>query len=272
MATFGGGINLKTKEWLALRERGTYVSKLPANWDSQDVPDWARYIAVDEDGSEWLYEYEPIKHGNRWLASEGMCIPRFRTCSNWDKTLIQRKVIPVKVFGEELKKIRKQRARDKKKAKNKAKRIASKLEKYGVDKVTETRFGEFYIKRLIQWTQPNGKQVYVSHINGNTCDNHRSYKFTPLKRGAKLYVTEKSATKAMNNVFDRNGIPLEELDIITQIYKKTEDGKYVMAHNNTMVKYKSYLEDQQLEKENNNGREMAGNITDEETQSDKHEN
>lgn len=34
------------------------------------VPDWARYIAQDPDGSWWAYEGEPHIHDNGWYENE----------------------------------------------------------------------------------------------------------------------------------------------------------------------------------------------------------
>ncbi len=38
------------------------------------IPDWARWIAMDEDGLWWCYEVEPHQHDRGWYENEvGRC-------------------------------------------------------------------------------------------------------------------------------------------------------------------------------------------------------
>ena len=37
---------------------------------SLKIPDWARYLAQDPDGSWWAYEGEPHIHDNGWYENE----------------------------------------------------------------------------------------------------------------------------------------------------------------------------------------------------------
>jgi hypothetical protein len=34
------------------------------------LPDWAKWVAMDEDGVWWCYEVEPHQHGRGWYENE----------------------------------------------------------------------------------------------------------------------------------------------------------------------------------------------------------
>jgi len=56
----------------------------------EKIPDWARYIAQDPNGSWWAYEGEPHIHDNGWYENE---LGRLKTISagepndRWQKSL-----------------------------------------------------------------------------------------------------------------------------------------------------------------------------------------
>ena len=35
-----------------------------------DLPEWALWIAQDEDGAWWVYECEPLQHDKGWYENE----------------------------------------------------------------------------------------------------------------------------------------------------------------------------------------------------------
>ena len=37
--------------------------------DTNELPDWAKWLARDEDGDLWVYEYIPYKNWKSWFAS-----------------------------------------------------------------------------------------------------------------------------------------------------------------------------------------------------------
>lgn len=39
--------------------------------DWSKLPEWANYVAVDEDGARWCYENKPTKELCRWVANGG---------------------------------------------------------------------------------------------------------------------------------------------------------------------------------------------------------
>ncbi len=48
------------------------------NHSFKDMPDWARWIAQDEDGAWWAYEAEPNQQHNGWYENEVGRIQRLR--------------------------------------------------------------------------------------------------------------------------------------------------------------------------------------------------
>ena len=38
--------------------------------DNMDIPDWARWLAQDADGTWWAYEAEPHQHHQGWYENE----------------------------------------------------------------------------------------------------------------------------------------------------------------------------------------------------------
>ncbi len=45
-------------------------SRLPLELAALPVPDWARWLAQDEDGTWWAYEAEPNQQHNGWYENE----------------------------------------------------------------------------------------------------------------------------------------------------------------------------------------------------------
>ena len=37
------------------------------------IPDWAKFIATDDDGTIWCYDYQPNKEGRFWYVDKGNC-------------------------------------------------------------------------------------------------------------------------------------------------------------------------------------------------------
>lgn len=37
------------------------------------IPDWAKFIAQDDDGTIWCYELQPNKEGRIWRVNMGEC-------------------------------------------------------------------------------------------------------------------------------------------------------------------------------------------------------
>ena len=38
-----------------------------------EVPDWAKFVATDSDGSLWVFERSPFVTAGRWIRSSGKC-------------------------------------------------------------------------------------------------------------------------------------------------------------------------------------------------------
>lgn len=55
----------------------------------RDAPEWANYIAMDEDGTWWWFENEPRKVGNGWNFG-GQSSLVFFEYSEWSETLERR--------------------------------------------------------------------------------------------------------------------------------------------------------------------------------------
>ena len=65
-----------------------------AELNQKILPDWARWIAMDEDGSWWCYEAEPHQHDRGWYENEvGRCEKLWgrEPVKNW-RTSLQRLV------------------------------------------------------------------------------------------------------------------------------------------------------------------------------------
>lgn len=59
-------------------------------FDREDCPEWAEYVAVDEDGTAYFFEREPSIVNDVWGAgSRFKAIPVFAT-SDWKNSLIKR--------------------------------------------------------------------------------------------------------------------------------------------------------------------------------------
>ena len=56
----------------------------------KDAPEWAKFVAMDEDGVWYWYEFEPTRrYGNQWGTSGGKytkCFP------DWDDSLEERPI------------------------------------------------------------------------------------------------------------------------------------------------------------------------------------
>lgn len=92
------------------------LPKLTAEvFDRPDCPEWAKFAAVDADGTVWAYDNEPwVKKENRyWIGhtyrDEGdICIAKGFDASDWQNSLIER---PTKdAFDEAIKKYAQQQA------------------------------------------------------------------------------------------------------------------------------------------------------------------
>lgn len=44
--------------------------KLPPILQSKNLPEWANWVAQDQDGTWWLYEVEPNQHSKGWYENE----------------------------------------------------------------------------------------------------------------------------------------------------------------------------------------------------------
>ena len=56
------------------------------SWD--DAPEWANWLAMDENGDWYWYEYEPVPNGNSWIHF-GRSFSADPS-NGWQKTLQQR--------------------------------------------------------------------------------------------------------------------------------------------------------------------------------------
>jgi len=55
-----------------------------------NYPDWANWIAQDQDGTWWVYEVEPLQHHKGWYENEvgrSRKICNDKTSKNWRLTL-----------------------------------------------------------------------------------------------------------------------------------------------------------------------------------------
>ena len=66
------------------------------NWEKRPSwPEWAKFSAVNRDGTCWWYENKPILIEERWICSEGWAEqeyvwPPFGTIENWRQSLRRR--------------------------------------------------------------------------------------------------------------------------------------------------------------------------------------
>ena len=59
--------------------------------DWKDAPEWANYLAMDEDGSWWWFENEPYTDGDAWCHDGGdWQIADIGVC--WDDSLTKRPI------------------------------------------------------------------------------------------------------------------------------------------------------------------------------------
>ena len=66
------------------------------NWD--DAPEWANYLAQDEDGTWFWYSYKPvITNGEYWDARDGNTEPA--SVEDWEKSLEKRPGSPDSIVG-----------------------------------------------------------------------------------------------------------------------------------------------------------------------------
>ena len=57
-----------------------------------DIPDWANWIAQDEDGAWWAYEAHPNQHDIGWYENEVGKLKKLRHGSpnpDWENSLIR---------------------------------------------------------------------------------------------------------------------------------------------------------------------------------------
>lgn len=54
------------------------------NW--KDAPSWSNFVAQDENGDWWWYEYEPIIEDGNWDRSEGRYTKAFSS-GGWKESL-----------------------------------------------------------------------------------------------------------------------------------------------------------------------------------------
>lgn len=66
--------------------------QLPDELRGHDIPQWANWLAQDEDGTWWAYEAEPNQQHNGWYENEVGRIQRL-TCASppiaWQEALIR---------------------------------------------------------------------------------------------------------------------------------------------------------------------------------------
>ena len=63
------------------------------SWD--DAPEWAQWLAMDESGRWWWYEFKPVCKEEYWLGDDfgnGDMEEALPNTSFWDKSLEQRKI------------------------------------------------------------------------------------------------------------------------------------------------------------------------------------
>lgn len=58
--------------------------------DWKDAPEWARYLAMDKDGSWYWYEEEPLKLTHIWADTDGQCSYATFHPPHWKSSLEQR--------------------------------------------------------------------------------------------------------------------------------------------------------------------------------------
>ncbi len=58
--------------------------------DWSQVPEWAQFVATNEDGGVWGYEFKPVPCSPRWvMPNSGRSILLSR-CPHWRDTLVER--------------------------------------------------------------------------------------------------------------------------------------------------------------------------------------
>ena len=239
------------------------VYRYARHWDVGYIPEWAKYQAVDEDGTEYFYEFEPIPCGNgKWLPSQGRCIKRLRKISNWKETLSERKM-PHEI-KEEIKKknrVKEGRGRPKKKKERAVPKkpkvtLADRVKAIGVFRNTESFFND-YLKRYLIVKTVNGKKLYC---RGSTQDfnGDYAYRFTEVKPNKphpklKYYTSEKFARNIVDLIVESGYGNREELSIEFYIYEEV-NGE-LKKSTTGMALYRKYLkviEQFGRKKENNN--------------------
>jgi hypothetical protein len=58
--------------------------------DWKDAPEWAQYLAMDESGSWWWFEYEPMQAKRIWGMGAGFRCERAVAHVDWKNTLEKR--------------------------------------------------------------------------------------------------------------------------------------------------------------------------------------
>ena len=70
----------------------TNLPDMPPELSDIDLPDWAQFLAQDEDGAWWAYEAHPNQQHNGWYENE---VGRIKALvkgapnDNWEDSLIR---------------------------------------------------------------------------------------------------------------------------------------------------------------------------------------
>jgi hypothetical protein len=68
-----------------------FMKRLPCELIGLPIPDWAAWLAQDEDGAWWAYEAEPNQQHNGWYENEVGRIQRLAQAeppADWQEMLI----------------------------------------------------------------------------------------------------------------------------------------------------------------------------------------
>lgn len=69
--------------------------------DWNEAPEWANYLAMDENGVWFWYEHEPNSIGDdEWFAHKGNCLPATCDATKWRETLEERPKSEDDAIGE----------------------------------------------------------------------------------------------------------------------------------------------------------------------------
>lgn len=248
-------------------------SKLPIHARCMDVPEWARYDAVDEDGTEWLFEYEPIPcESGKWIPSQGRCIPRFRIIKNWRETL--RKFTAVDDLKnltpkqKSTKKRTKSHGRYKKKKKLEERESLAKFnKKMQVTVNNKLMFNNLHKKWRI-YKIVDGENLYCTG-SIQISDKEWGYRFysmkhKKLKKRIKLFATEAFVQMAIDAMVESGVATADELHVDFWLYSKSSNGEFTRVPTVKMERYYRYLQKlEEWKNERKSGR-VESNSTDEE--------